>query len=410
MYFLQLATVIFACYVCGHFAERLGQCRVVGEIAAGVLLGPSMLGTVAPLFQHVFFPESVAASMAQLGEVGIVLLMFEIGMHIGVSRTSAGVDLRVPGFVSAMGLVAPFALGVGVAIWSKDALAPSVPVFPYALFCGIALGVSAVPVMVRIVVDLGIASHPLAKTALTAAMMTDVAGWMLLAAVASIAHAHGGASQLVTSLAGLVLYMLACIVASRHIVKPMLARAASRGNHHSVFTIVTCYVLVSAFVTASLGYHSAFGALLPGMLLRNVPAVRDQWDRWFGGFIRTILMPVFFSSAGLHTSISSITGYGTWLWFCAFLGAGFIGKFGGSYIAARIGGLNSSDAASIASLMNARGLMELIVLSVGLQLGVLPATVYTMLVLFALVTTAMTAPLVRYRMRAAELPLADVQS
>lgn len=409
MFFLQLAIVILACHACGQVAERIGQCRVVGEITAGILLGPSVLGVLTPGIHDVIFPASSASSMSQLGEVGIVLLMFEIGMHIQPSDRRVSAGLRLPGLIAALGLAMPFALGVAVALWSKDALAPGLPSVPYALFCGVALGVSAVPVMARIVIDLGLDKHPLAKTALSAAMLTDVAGWMLLAVVASIAHVRNGAGALAVALGGIGLYSIGCVVVTRHMVQPMLIRVAQRNDMRAVFTIVTCLVLISAAITASLGFHSAFGALLPGMLLRDIPAVREQWDRWFGGFIRTVLMPVFFSYAGLHTSISSIDGAGAWLWLCVFLGAGFAGKFGGSYLAARLCGLGSGEAAFLGSLMNARGLMELIVLSIGLQLGILPAKVYTMLVLFALVTTAMTTPLVRYQMRAGQQPLADPQ-
>ena len=413
MYFLQLAIIILACHACGYLAERVGQCRVVGEITAGLLLGPSVLGALDPGIHDLIFPVSSASSMSQLGEVGIVLLMFEIGMHLhpperrGAARLGAG--LRLPGLIAALGLVMPCVLGVAVALWSKDVLAPGFPTVPYVLFCGVALGVSAVPVMVRIVVDLGLNTNPLAKTALSAAMLTDVAGWMLLAVVASIAHVHNGVGELTLALGGIALYSIGCVVITRYAVRPMLIRAAQRNDMQAVFTIVTCFVMVSAGITASLGFHSAFGALLPGMLLRDVPAVREQWDRWFGGLLRTILMPVFFSYAGLHTSISLIEGGNAWFWLCVFLGAGFAGKFGGSYLAARICGLAPGDAAFIGSLMNARGLMELIVLSIGLQLGILPPRVYTMLVLFALVTTAMTTPLVRRRMRAGNQPLADPQ-
>jgi Kef-type K+ transport system membrane component KefB len=409
MYLLQLVVVILACHACGYVAERIGQCRVVGEITAGILLGPSILGSLVPAFHDSLFPAGTASSMSQLGEVGLVLLMFEIGMHISIARRAAGAGFGAPVLVAVLGLAAPFVLGCGVAWWSKPVLAPSMATLPFVLFCGVALGVSAVPVMVRIVMDLGLNQHPLARTALTAAMMTDVAGWILLAAVASLAQVQNGASHVVWSLIGVALYSTGCVLVTRHVVRPILIKAAATNDLRAVFTIVICYVMASACLTTSLGFHSAFGALLPGMLLRDVPAVRDQWDNWFGGFVRTILLPVFFAYAGIHTSIASIAGYGAWLGFCAFLGAGFIGKFGGSYLAARICGLSSGDAALIGSLMNARGLMELIVLSIGLQIGILPHAVYSVLVVFALVTTAMTTPLVRYQMRSGYRALADPQ-
>jgi Kef-type K+ transport system membrane component KefB len=409
MYLLQFAVIILACAACGHIAERIGQCRVVGEITAGILLGPSLLGSLAPAFHKFLFPAATATGMAHLGELGIVLFMFETGMHLRMPGSGTRSGFGAAGSVAALGLIVPFILGCGAAWWSKPALAPEVSTVPYVLFCGVALAVSAVPVMVRIIRDLGLETNGLARTALAAAMMTDVAGWILLAAVASIAHAEKGAHGVVGSLMAIAAYSLGCLLVTRYVVRPMLARVAANDELHAGFIIVICYVMASAWLTTSLGFHSAFGALLPGMLLRDEPAVRDQWDKQFGPFIRTLLLPVFFSYAGIHTSIASITGYSAWMWFFVFLGVGFIGKFGGSYSAARFCGLAPNEAVFIGSLMNARGLMELIVLSIGLRLGILPARVYTIFVFFALVTTAMTTPLLRYLMRPAKLALADQQ-
>lgn len=410
MFLLQLAIVILACHACGSVAVRIGQCRVVGEIVAGILLGPTVLGVAFPALHRFVLPASVSASLSQLGELGVVLLMFEIGLHIRLPGPAKLASARLPALVAALGLAVPLVLGMGVAAWSRATLAPNVPALSYVLFCGVALGVSAVPVMVRIVADLGLSNHPMARTALAAAMMTDVAGWILLAVVASIAGAEHGNDRLLISLLGPVVYIAGCVAAVRVAIQPLLSKLAARDDLPAMFAIVVCTVLVSSCATASLGLHSAFGALLPGMLLRDVPALREHWDRWFGGFLRTVLMPVFFSYAGLHMSMPTVTGNGEWWWFVVFLAAGFIGKFGGSYGAARLCGLLPGDAALVGSLMNARGLMELIVLSIGLQLRILPAAVYTMLVLFALVTTAATTPLVRYQLRSAERALPDAQS
>jgi Kef-type K+ transport system membrane component KefB len=332
--------------------------------------------------------------------------MFETGMHLSTPQNGSRAGFGAAGGVAVFGLVVPFILGCGAAWWSKAELAPGASTVPYILFCGIALAVSAVPVMVRIIRDLGLEKNGLARTALTAAMMTDVAGWILLAAVASIAHAERGVHDLLRSITEIAAYSIGCVLVTRYVMRPLLARVAETGQLHAGFILVICYVMASAWLTTSLGLHSAFGALLPGMLLRDVPGFCDQWNDRFGPFIRMLLLPVFFSYAGIHTSIASLTGDGVWLWFCVFLGVGFIGKFGGSYSAARFSGLSPNEAAFISSLMNARGLMELIVLSIGLQLGILPIRVYTILVLFALVTTAMTTPLVRYLIRPEKLALA----
>ncbi|KWF73737.1 potassium transporter [Burkholderia multivorans] len=406
MWLLQLATIVAASRLCGYLAQRIGQARVVGEITAGIILGPSVFGTLTPEFYETLFASHAKGNTSLLGEVGLVLLMFEVGLHL---RMSAGwrTAVRLPGVVGLTGLILPLALGTTVALVTRPILAPGYAPLPYALFCGVALGVSAVPVMARIVDDLGLQHYPAAGTALTAAMLTDIAGWLLLMVVAIIARPHvGGALDLATSLLAIGAYVVICVVAVQRIVEPMLRGAAERSDEQTEFTILTCTIMLSSWATSELGFHSAFGALLPGMLLRDFPAIRERWSTTFGGFIRIVLMPVFFSFAGLHTSISSI-GTDLWIWFGMFVAVGFAGKFGGAYLAARICSVPASDAFLIGSLMNARGLMELIVLSVGLQLGVLPTRVYSILVLFALATTAITTPLVRYWMRPSNQPLAN---
>ncbi|WP_010116540.1 cation:proton antiporter, partial [Burkholderia oklahomensis] len=166
MWLLQLAIVITVCHACGHLAERIGQARVIGEIAAGILLGPTIFGAFAPDVHRALFPAATQSGIALLCEVGLVLLMFEVGLHLRIPNTFSWADVRLPGLVALLGLALPFALGVGVALGSKDALAAGYAPVPYALFCGVALGVSAVPVMARIVADLGLSAHPSATTAL----------------------------------------------------------------------------------------------------------------------------------------------------------------------------------------------------------------------------------------------------
>ncbi|SCC93147.1 Kef-type K+ transport system, membrane component [Thiomonas sp. X19] len=399
MWLLQLSIIILACHTCGWIAEHLGQCRVVGEIIAGILLGPSVFGALTPSFYGAMFAPIASPSMSQLGEVGLVLLMFEIGLHSYRRAPGSISSLYLPGIVASLGFVAPFVGGVVVALSSKDMLAPGVPALPYTLFCGTALSVSAVPVMARMVVDLDLGRYPAASAALSAAIITDVAGWLLLALVASLSTAEASVANSVRSVFELTAYLACCIVATRYVISPIILQEIRRNSLRAVMTIVVCFVFASAWVTSNLGFHSAFGALLPGMLLREIQKLRELWDQWFGGFIRIVLMPVFFSYTGLHTSISAIDGYSSWFWLSMFLCVGFIGKFSGSYFGARLARQSANDAAIIGSLMNARGLMELIVLSVGLQLNILPLRVYSMLVIFALITTAMAAPLVRFYTR-----------
>ncbi|BAV75299.1 transporter, CPA2 family [Pseudomonas chlororaphis subsp. aurantiaca] len=398
IWLLQLVLVIALCNVCGRIAERLGQCAVVGEIAAGLLLGPSLFGVIAPGFYDLLFGPRVLSAMAQVSEVGLILLMFQVGLHMELGQTLRGKRWRMPVAIAAGGLVVPAAIGMIVAIVSKDTLASDAPALPYVLFCGIALAVSAVPVMARIIDDLALSAMVGARHAMSAAMLTDALGWMLLATIASLSSGPGWAFA--RMLLSLIAYLVLCALLVRFVVRPTLARLASTAHAtRDRLAVLFCFVIVSALATSLIGFHSAFGALAAALFVRRVPGVAKEWRDNVEGFVKLALMPVFFAYAGLHASIGTIDDAASWMWFGVFLAGGFIGKFGGSYLGARATGLAPHDAMLVSSLMNTRGLMELIVLSIGLQMQILPPRVYTILVVFALVTTALTAPLVRFTLR-----------
>ncbi|MFJ7142788.1 cation:proton antiporter [Pseudomonas protegens] len=398
IWLLQLVLVIALCNVCGRIAERLGQCAVVGEIAAGLLLGPSLFGEIAPSFYDLLFGPHTLSAMAQVGEVGLILLMFQIGLHMELSETLRGKRWRIPVAIAACGLIAPAAIGMIVAIVSKDTLASDVPALPYILFCGVALAVSAVPVMARIIDDLALSTMVGARHAMSAAMLTDALGWMLLATIASLSSGPGWAFA--RMLVSLLVYLVLCALLVRFVVRPALARLALTAHAaRDRLAVLLCFVIASALATSLIGFHSAFGALAAALFVRRVPGVAKEWRDNVQGFVKLVLMPVFFAYAGLHASVGTIDDAASWMWFGVFLAGGFIGKFGGSYLGARATGLVPHDAMLVSSLMNTRGLMELIVLSIGLQMQILPPKVYTILVVFALVTTALTAPLVRFTLR-----------
>lgn len=398
IWLLQLVLVIALCNVCGRIAERLGQCAVVGEIAAGLLLGPSLFGLVAPGFYDLLFAPHTLSAMAQVGEVGLILLMFQIGLRMELGETLRGKRWRIPAAIAAGGLIAPAAIGMIVAAVSKDTLASDAPALPYVLFCGVALAVSAVPVMARIIDDLALSAMVGARHAMSAAMLTDALGWMLLATIASLSSGPGWAFA--RMLVSLLVYLLLCALLVRFVVRPALVRLASTAHAtRDRLAVLLCFVIASALATSLIGFHSAFGALAAALFVRRVPGVAKEWRENVEGFVKLVLMPVFFACAGLRASVGTIDDQASWMWCGVFLVGGFIGKFGGSYLGARTTGLGPHDAMLVSSLMNTRGLMELIVLSIGLQMQILPPQVYTILVVFALVTTALSAPLVRFTLR-----------
>jgi Kef-type K+ transport system membrane component KefB len=392
MWLLQLAIIIMACRWFGWLAERVGQSRVVGEIVAGIVLGPSVVGAISPAFYSTAFGPAASSGISQLGETGVVMLMFQVGLHLDFGA-SGGLKAFKPALLVAVGgMIFPFVTGMAAAIFSWPTLAPHVSELSYVLFCGIALSVSAVPVMAKMVLDLRLTQHPAAKLALSAAMFTDLAGWIMLAVIASMSIIGTGSSALPKILAGLVAFVVASVLLVRFVVRPITAQTNSPGG---LVAVIVPYVLASAWASAALGFHSVFGSLAAAILLRGIPDLQKHWDAHFDGFVRVVLLPVFFAYAGLHVSLTVLSTSTAWLWFAIFFSIAFVGKFGGSYLGARVAGVGPRDSAIVGSLMNTRGLMELVVLSIGLKMHVLPQSVYAILVTIALVTTAMTVPFIR---------------
>ncbi|MDR8050749.1 cation:proton antiporter [Burkholderia cenocepacia] len=392
MWLIQIAIVIIVCFVCGEYSKRLGQCKVIGEIAGGILLGPLALGAVTPSFQKQLFTHDAVVMIGQLGEVGLALLMFEIGLEISVPARRAVLGSTA---IAVSGIVLPFAGGVAVAWISYSTLAPQQPFWPYILLCGVALSVSAVPVMACIVQDLELMRHPGASVALSSAMIGDVIGWCALSAIVCFSRVDANWRALGADIVLLCAYVLVLVAASKGFLSRHLARTIERGRSKGTLTFLAAAVLVSGWITSKLGFHSAFGALVLGTLLRHVPGLRQQFQQMLGGFVHSILMPVFFANAGLHMQLFGDNTRAQWYWLIAFIVVGFIGKYLGVFAGARLAGYSRENATVSATLMNARGLMELIFLSIGLEFQILPTNVYTMLMIFALFTTAMTAPLLR---------------
>jgi Kef-type K+ transport system membrane component KefB len=396
MWLVQLAVIIITCNLCGAVAERMGQCKVVGEILAGIALGPMVVGAISPSFYNEVLSGGAAPVMSDLGELGLVLLMFEVGLDIDFPR---GKSLVAPFVISLSGIAIPLIGGAIAALISKDVLAPHAATIPYTLFVGVALSVSAVPVMVRMVEDMGLSQHAGATVALSAAMVGDVFGWLLLSVLIFISHAGSDGAPVLARAVGLLGYLMVFTAVTRRFVRPMIERLLNTDNSKEALSAVVCLGLLSSWATSRLGFHSAFGAFLPGILLRDIPKIRHEWNRILKGFLRTVLIPVFFAYAGLHTSLNGIGHYTHWFWFLIFVAIGVFGKYLGVYAGARIVGTSTGDSFVAATLANARGMMELIVLSIGLQFNIIPSEVYTMLVAFALVTTAVTPPIIRWGMK-----------
>lgn len=407
MWLLQLAAIIAACACFGWLAQRVGQAKVVGELAAGIVLGPAVLGAIDSNVHAMIFGPAASSGMAQLGEVGVIALMFQIGLHmnLGGAPTLRSLRKMPPAVVVAgIGMLLPLAGGMAIGYLSHDALAPRIAAWPYVLFCGVALSVSALPVMARIVIDMELVDAPPSLLALSAAMLTDLAGWIMLAFVSAIAVAGADAAGPSHIVVGIAAFVLLAKLAARFVVTPLAADAAKRASPARLMSVVVPYVLVCAWATTAIGVHSAFGVLLAAVMLRGVPGLQAQWERQMEGFVNAVLLPVFFVHSGLRVTFDSFDGASPWLWLVPFLCVAFVGKFGGAYLGARLCGMNRGDAALVGSLMNTRGLVELVVLSAGLQIHALSQSAYAVLLLVALTTTAMTTPFVRLWRRAVLRP------
>jgi Kef-type K+ transport system membrane component KefB len=396
MWPIQLCIILLATMLCGTLAKRLGQSRVVGEIAAGLLLGPSMLGAVNADFYTMVFSNGAMPVMSQLGELGLVLLMFQLGLHLDLKSLQGRAQMRVPVIVALSGIVIPFAIGCALAVISRPMIAPEAPALGYVLFCGVALSISAMPVMARIVMDLRMEGTYTAAIALTAASLTDLLGWLLLAAIAAVSAGNFTWPHIARNVGLLLVFVLVSMLIVRPLWVALMTRLSPSGVTVRVLPVVVCYVLVSSWITAEIGFHSAFGALMAALVLRDLPGLKLVWHEKVEGFVALILMPVLFALAGIQATTGSIAVPNFWWWFGVFLIGAIVGKFGGSYLGARLSGVGRRDAGVIGALMNTRGLMELIVLTIGLKLGVLPPSVYTMLFFMALTTTAMTVPILRF--------------
>ena len=389
---LQIVVIVAVSRLAGNLLARLGQPRVVGEMAAGLMLGPSVLGRIAPALSAELFPASSLGFVEALAQVGLLLFMLLVGLELDPAH------LRRRGYTALLtshaSITAPFLLGTALALGLHSRLAPAgVGFTPFALFMGAAMSVTAFPVLARILADRGMTTTPLGALAIVCAAVGDVTAWCILAAIVAVARAESAASLAIT-LAGTAGYLLVMLTLGRRLLAHVAARAERPGaTAQGYLAIVMLLTLTSAWVTQRLGIHALFGAFLVGALLPPSGAIAELLSSRLRDLMIVLLLPLFFAFTGLRTTVSLISGGALWAVCGLVLLVAIVGKLGGSAVAARAGGMSWRDALSLGALMNTRGLMELVILNVGLDIGVLSPTLFAMMVLMALVTTALTTPL-----------------
>ncbi|MGK5636839.1 cation:proton antiporter domain-containing protein [Streptomyces sp. URMC 126] len=390
---VAVPTAIVACQAGASLVRRFGQPPVIGEITMGIVLGPSLLGWLWPEAQHWLFAESVLPYTSVLGQLGLLAFMFLVGLELDLGALRG--NSRAAVAVSQAGMLLPLGLGALLAFPLYGRLAPDgVDFLPFMLFVAVAMSITAFPVLARILVDRGLYGTPLGALAMACAAVDDVAAWCLLALV--VAFFTAGSPFDALTAAGLAVAFGAAMLL---VVRPLLARWA-RGRTDRVGDGVVLVLLftglsLSALATDLIGVHTLFGAFLFGVVTPRGHRRIEVSSARLRAVVVPVLLPLFFVHTGLSTEIGTLAADPVqWLWTGALLAVAVLGKWGGAAGAALACGQPWRQAMSIGALMNCRGLTELVMLSIGLELGVVGPELFTMLVLVALVTTAVTSPAV----------------
>lgn len=390
----QLVVIIVTARVLGVLARKIHQPLVIAEVVAGILLGPSLLGLVAPDVKAALFPAASLGILGMLSQVGLILFMFLVGleMDLGLLRGRG----RASVLISHTSIVVPFALGTLLALYIYPTLMPAGVAFSsFTLFMGAAMSITAFPVLARILTERRLLRTKVGAVTITCAAVDDVTAWCILAFVVSIVRATALTEAVVTTVLA-VGYTLGMLL----VVRPFLARVAARntgreGLTQNVVAVTFVLLFLSAWATELIGIHALFGAFLMGAIIPREGGFARILAEKLEDIVVVVLLPTFFALSGLRTQIGLLDTPEAWLQCALIILVACLGKFGGSYVAARWTGLGWRESAALGILMNTRGLMELIVLNIGLELGVISPTLFTMMVLMALVTTFMTTPILQ---------------
>jgi Kef-type K+ transport system membrane component KefB len=386
---LALAAVLAIGRLLGRWFAAAGQAPVIGEVVAGILLGPSLLGRAAPTVAAYILPPSVAPFLSVIAQLGIVLYMFLVGLELNtdIVRTHA----RGTVATSHASILAPFLLGTALALYLYPRLSSNdVSFTTFALFLGVAMSITAFPVLARILTDRGTSHTELGVVALTCAAADDVTAWCLLALVVGVAEEQLSTAAVVAVLG------VAFIGVMLLVVRPLLLRGATRADRmppQALMALGLLCLLLSALITEWIGIHAIFGAFIFGAVVPHDSRVARLMIERLQDVVTILLLPAFFAVTGMRTEIGLLSDAAEWLMCGLIIVVATAGKFGGTLVAARMTGMGWRAAAALGVLMNTRGLMELIVLNIGLDLNVISPTLFTMMVLMALATTLATTPL-----------------
>ncbi|MDF5733286.1 MAG: cation:proton antiporter [Rhizonema sp. PD38] len=392
---VEVLIVIGLSRLVGLGFRRIKQPLVIGEIVAGIMLGPSLLGWLAPEQAAALFPVTAIPFLNVLSQLGLIFFMFLIGLELDPKYLKGQMEVAV--LTSHVSILVPFSMGTLLALLLYPLVSnTSVSFTAFALFLGAAMSITAFPVLARIITENNLQGTRLGTLALTCAAVDDVTAWCVLAVAIAVAKTNTMSGALPTIFSAL-LYIAFMVTVGRWFLQ-RIATYHERTRHFNQFAIAMIYggVIISALITETIGVHLIFGAFLMGAVMPKKPEVVRELAQKTEDFVLTVLLPIFFAFSGLRTQIGLLNRPILWILCAAVVAVAISGKYIGTYVAARVGGIEKREASALGWLMNTRGLTELIVLNIGLELKVISPLLFTMLVIMALVTTFMTSPLLEW--------------
>lgn len=391
-FFFQVAVILAICRAVGLVARRLGQPQAVAEMIAGVVIGPSLFGALFPNLQAAIFPADTRNVLFVVSQVGLVLYMFLVGLEFDTHLINK--RLRSAAAVSISGIIVPFLMGSGVALFlfgSGQFFSATTSLLEAALFTGASMSITAFPMLARIIHERGLAGTSLGTLVLGAGSIDDAVAWCIMAVV--LASISNNPAIAALAIGGGLAYALILLTVGRRLLRHIGTVAQKQGHvSDGMLALTLILVMLGAWFTDSIGIYAVFGAFLLGVSMRR-GLFATEVRRKLQPLVTTYLLPLFFVYSGLNTRIGLVDSPSLWLIALVVFLAASLGKGGGCWLAARLSGENQKDAAAIGVLMNARGLMELIILNMGLERGIIAPLMFTVMVIMALLTTLLASPL-----------------
>ncbi|MBZ5506090.1 MAG: cation:proton antiporter [Acidobacteriia bacterium] len=392
---LQIVVILTMCWATGKLARLTGQTRVIGEIVAGILLGPSLFGWLAPSWYLWLFPPSSIGNLNVLSQIGLIIFLFVVGLNIDMGELRRAGHAVV--LASHASITIPFFCGAVLCIYLYPRFAEHTVSFTvFTLFIGASMSITAFPVLARILSETGLMQTRLGTVAIACAAVDDVTGWCILAFIVILMRALG-INSLLATIGGIAVFCLIMVYGVRPVAKYFQRIYQKQGGLSTDgWALLLILIMISAFLTERIGVHPLFGAFLTGAIMPKhndlVRYLRSQIET----IVLALLLPLFFAVNGLNTSITLIHGPGLWMWTILLILVATVGKMSGSGIASFLMGMNAWEAAGLGTLMNTRGLLELVILNIGLELKIISPTIFSMMVIMTLATTSMTTPVMRW--------------